>query len=83
MRLNEIASLKHSDIITVDGIRCLHIPAAKSKAGIRDIPIHSRLDPIIDSYLNQNHGEFCLNPPIPSPGKIPALGHYSPANFQY
>lgn len=58
MRLNEIASLKHSDIITVDGIRCLQIPAAKSKAGIRDIPIHSRLDPIIDSYLNQNHGEF-------------------------
>ncbi|CAH6660649.1 tyrosine-type recombinase/integrase [Pseudocitrobacter vendiensis] len=58
MRLNEIASLKHQDIITVDGVRCFHIPKAKSKAGIRDVPIHSRLLPIIDGYLKQRHGEF-------------------------
>lgn len=58
MRLNEIASLKRDHIITVEGVRCFHIPKAKSKAGIRDVPIHSKLLKIVDGYLTHNHGEY-------------------------
>ncbi|MBW9467651.1 tyrosine-type recombinase/integrase [Enterobacter roggenkampii] len=58
MRLNEIASLKHEHIVTIEGVRCFHIPIAKSKAGKRDVPCHSRLIDIVDRYLSQNHGQY-------------------------
>ena len=60
-RLDELASLKKSEVVTVEGIRCFYISKSKTKAGIRHVPIHSRLSIIVDEYLNHNYRLFpCL-----------------------
>ncbi|EPZ9139709.1 site-specific integrase [Klebsiella aerogenes] len=57
-RLDELASLKKSEIQTVEGVRCLYISKSKTKAGIRHVPIHSRLSAIVDEYLSHAYGEY-------------------------
>lgn len=57
-RLDELASLKKSEIKTVEGVRCFYISKSKTKAGIRHVPIHSRLSAIVDEYLSHNYGEY-------------------------
>lgn len=57
-RLDELASLKKSEIQTVEGVRCFYISKSKTKAGIRHVPIHSRLSEIVDEYLNHAYGEY-------------------------
>jgi integrase len=43
MRLNEVCSLKVHDVITRDGLTCFSITNAKTEAGDRVIPVHSRV----------------------------------------
>ena len=64
MRLNEIASLQTSNIQTEDNVRFIHInrEITKSDAGVRKIPISSKLIPIIDA-LRQNSPSGYLFPP--------------------
>ncbi|HDS7656571.1 TPA: tyrosine-type recombinase/integrase [Klebsiella variicola] len=57
-RLDELASLKKSEIKTVEGVRTFFISKSKTKAGIRHVPIHSRLSAIVDEYLSHNYGEY-------------------------
>ncbi|WP_213760108.1 tyrosine-type recombinase/integrase [Citrobacter freundii] len=57
-RLDELASLKKSEIQTVEGVRCFYISKSKTKAGIRHVPIHSRLSAIVDEYLSHAYGEY-------------------------
>ncbi len=57
-RLDELASLKKSEIQTVEGVRCFFISKSKTKAGIRHVPIHSRLSAIVDEYLSHAYGEY-------------------------
>ena len=57
-RLDELASLKKSEIQTVEGVRCFYISKSKTKAGIRYVPIHSKLSLIVDEYLSHNYGEY-------------------------
>ncbi|ESL83865.1 hypothetical protein L421_04257 [Klebsiella variicola] len=57
-RLDELASLKKSEIQTVEGVRCFYISKSKTKAGIRHVPIHSVLSAIVDEYLSHDYGEF-------------------------
>ncbi len=42
-RRSEICNLKHSDCILIDGIYCFNITDSKTSAGVRTIPIHSKL----------------------------------------
>lgn len=35
MRLDEIASIKRDEIVTVEGVRCFYVSKSKTKAGIR------------------------------------------------
>ncbi|EEW6225462.1 integrase [Escherichia coli] len=60
MRLDEIASIKRDEIVTVEGVRCFYVSKSKTKAGVRHIPIHSLLIGIVDKYLSQNSGEYLL-----------------------
>lgn len=60
MRLDEIASIKRDEIVTVEGVRCFYVSKSKTKAGVRHIPIHSLLIDIVDKYLSQNSGEYLL-----------------------
>ncbi|EPY1502680.1 tyrosine-type recombinase/integrase [Klebsiella quasipneumoniae] len=57
-RLDELASLKKSEIQTVEGVRCFYISKSKTKAGIRYVPIHSKLSLIVDEYLSHSYGEY-------------------------
>lgn len=57
-RLDELASLKKSEIKTVEGVRTFFISKSKTKAGIRHVPIHSRLSAIVDEYLSHSYGEY-------------------------
>lgn len=57
-RLDELASLKKSEIKTVECVRCFYISKSKTKAGVRYVPIHSRLSAIVDEYLNHSYGEY-------------------------
>lgn len=57
-RLDELASLKKSEIQAVEGVRCFYISKSKTKAGVRYVPIHSRLSAIVDEYLNHSYGEY-------------------------
>jgi len=43
MRANEICSLTWENIIQHDGVTCFDIVAAKTEAGVRRVPVHSRL----------------------------------------
>jgi integrase len=52
LRLNEIASLRHRQIKTAEGVTFLDIEDAKSPAGIRQVPLHPRL-----SWLAKREGE--------------------------
>ncbi|HFF1621851.1 TPA: tyrosine-type recombinase/integrase [Yersinia enterocolitica] len=60
MRLDEICSLKITEIITIEGIRCFNITKSKTKAGVRCVPIHSKLIDIVDKYLSMANGEYLL-----------------------
>ncbi len=52
MRLDEIASLKRDDIVEIDGIRVFSVTKSKTKAGIRCVPIHSMVLPIVERWLS-------------------------------
>ena len=57
-RRYELESLKTSEIQTVEGVRCFYSSKLKTKAGIRHVPIHSRLSAIVDEYLSHAYGEY-------------------------
>lgn len=57
-RLDELASLKKSEIQTVEGVRCFYISKSKTKAGVRHVPIHSGLSAIVDEYMSHSYGEY-------------------------
>ncbi|WP_049616519.1 site-specific integrase [Yersinia rohdei] len=61
MRLDEICSLKRTEIITIEGIRCFNITKGKTKSAIRYVPIYSKLIDIVDKYLSLTKtGEYLL-----------------------
>lgn len=67
MRLNEICSRTIADIKQKDGIWCFDITNAKTEAGDRLVPIHSRLIELgfID-YLKRQKGDWLF--PVLKPG---------------
>ncbi|MHA3606070.1 tyrosine-type recombinase/integrase [Yersinia enterocolitica] len=61
MRIDEIASLKITEIITIEGITCFNITKGKTKSAIRYVPVHSKLIDIVDKHLSLANGEFLLS----------------------
>ncbi len=57
MRIEEICSLKVDDIKLIDGIQCFEITNAKTLAGDRVVPIHSKLLPLIEKLLRVAKGD--------------------------
>jgi integrase len=57
MRIEEICSLTVAQIIDVDGIRCFDIVDSKTRAGIRVVPIHPLIAPLVDSLLSEVKGD--------------------------
>lgn len=56
MRIEEICSLKASDVVDIEDIECISIKDAKTSKGNRKVPIHSKLLPLIDSLLETARG---------------------------
>ncbi len=52
-RIEELCSLKVSDVLEVDGVWCLAIREGKNKNAIRDIPIHSELLPLVQEQVQK------------------------------
>lgn len=63
MRIEEVCSLTVSQIIDVDGIRCFDIRDSKTKAGIRVVPVHTQLIPLVDKLLLAAKGNSEKAPP--------------------
>lgn len=60
MRLDEICSLKCDDIVNIEGVKCFNITKSKTKAGVRFVPVHSLLLPIVNRCLSVKSGEYLL-----------------------
>jgi integrase len=57
MRIEEICSLKASDVLEMEDIECFNIKDAKTAKGNRKVPIHSNLLPLIDTLLEAARGD--------------------------
>lgn len=60
-RIEELCRLKPEHVIEVDGFRVFNIEDAKTQAGIREVPIHPNLFPLVD-HLVANPSEGYLLP---------------------
>jgi integrase len=56
LRIEEVCSLTVDQIIEEDGIRCFDIKDSKTLAGIRTVPIHSQLIPLVDRLIMDAKG---------------------------
>jgi integrase len=62
MRIKEICSLKVIDLKLVEGVQCFEITNAKTLAGDRVVPIHTKLIPLIDKLLLTAKGDHAEIP---------------------
>ncbi|TGV20137.1 hypothetical protein E5N72_08640 [Pseudoalteromonas sp. MEBiC 03607] len=69
-RIEEIAQLKVEDVKTKDGITFLSIDESKSNAGLRDIPVHNDILPLVNSLAESSPDGYLLpNEKITSNGE--------------
>lgn len=59
-RIEELAKLRVDSIITVEGVQTVDIDKAKSYAGIRQVPIHPLLSPVIDRLMKASTDGYLL-----------------------
>lgn len=59
-RIEEICQLKLNNIIKIEGILSFDIVDSKTKAGIRTIPIHSKLIPLVESLQTSSTDDYLL-----------------------
>jgi integrase len=60
-RIEELCSLKVSDVIKVDGVNCLNIRDAKTEAGNREVPIHPSLIKLIKQLIKEAGDDYLLS----------------------
>jgi len=60
-RIEELCSLKASDVITVDKVKCLNITDAKTEAGNREVPIHPSISELIKRLSKETKDEYLLS----------------------
>lgn len=60
-RIEELCSLKASDVIKVDGVNCLNIRDAKTEAGNREVPIHPSIAKLIKQLIKETRDDYLLS----------------------
>ena len=60
MRLEEICTMEVEDINVEDNVRVIHIPESKTIAGVRNVPIHSDLEWIIDELVQNTKDGYLI-----------------------
>lgn len=63
-RIEELCQLRVEDVVTVEGIPALSITESKTEAGIRTVPIHPTLLPLVERLKDQSEDGYL----IPSTG---------------
>ena len=53
-RISELAGLRGESVITIDGITCLKIDDAKTKAGNRAVPVHPEIEELIQTLITDS-----------------------------
>ncbi len=59
-RLEELCQLKRNDVTTEDGIPSLYIREAKTKAGVRIVPIHPCLKILIKKLAKDSNDDYLI-----------------------
>jgi len=62
-RIEELCSLKASDVITVDKVKSLNITDAKTEAGNREAPIHPSISELIKRLSKETKDGYLLSGP--------------------
>lgn len=60
-RIEELCSLKATDVITVNKVRCLNITDAKTEAGNREVPIHPTISELIKQLSRETKDGYLLS----------------------
>jgi integrase len=60
-RIEELCSLKATDVISVDGVTCLNITDAKTEAGNREVPIHPSISDLIERLSKETKDGYLLS----------------------
>ena len=53
-RISELAGLRVDNVVTVDGITCLKIDDAKTKAGNRAVPMHPEIQELVQTLITDS-----------------------------
>lgn len=69
-RIEELAKLKVEDVKEKNGVKYFAVEESKSFAGLRDIPVHKDLAPLVDSLIsNSSDGYLLPQEPITTNGE--------------
>jgi len=60
-RISELAALKVENIINEEEVRCFAITDSKTKAGIRTVPIHKKLQTIVKRLVSESVDGFLIS----------------------
>jgi integrase len=81
MRINEIANIKVADVNLKD--RTVLIPTAKTKAGVRRVPIHSGVLDIFTRRVRNQPSATWLFPELPEQSKSRESERYMPVSKRF
>ena len=80
MRQNEIAELKVEDIDLDE--RVIHVREGKSRSAVRDVPVHSKLWPVIEQLIGERTSGYLFASFKPT-GRDKLRGHEPSKRFGY
>jgi len=60
-RISELAGLRVESIITIDGITCLRIDDAKTKAGNRTVPVHPKVKGLVQTLVTDSTDDYLIS----------------------
>lgn len=60
-RIEELCSLKVTDVQAIDGIDCLCIKDSKTAAGTRQVPIHTEIQTLINELVKASNDGYVLS----------------------
>ncbi|TCQ84245.1 tyrosine-type recombinase/integrase [Pseudomonas sp. JUb52] len=59
-RIEELCQLRADSIITIEGVQCFKIADSKTAAGIREIPVHPALVPLVERLSKETKDGYLL-----------------------
>lgn len=63
LRIGELLGLKKENLDMNSEIKVINVVESKTKAGIRIIPLHSKIIPVVEELLKDNISEFLVTSP--------------------